>query len=52
MTPNSAIVELCDAAEKSIRSMGNLNYHAIKLVKAHTLTYGVLNNIHGLREFG
>ena len=49
MTPNSAIVELCNAAEKSIRSMDKLDYHAIKLVKAHTLTYVLLNNIHTLQ---
>ena len=46
MTPNSAMVELCKAAEKSIRSIDKLDTHAIKHVKAHTLTYVLLNNIH------
>ena len=46
MTPNSAMVELCKAAEKSIRSIDTLDTHAIKRVKAHTLTYVLLNNIH------
>ena len=46
MTPNSAMVELCNAAEKSIRSMDKLDSHTIKRVKARTLTYVLLNNIH------
>ena len=46
MTPNSAMVELCNAAEKSMRSIDKLDSHAIKHVKAHTLTYVLLNNIH------
>ena len=39
------MVEICNAAEKSIRSMDKLDSHAIERVKAHTLTYVPLNNI-------
>ena len=39
MTPNSAMVELCNAAEKTIRSIDKLDYHDNKRVKARTLTY-------------
>ena len=46
MTPNSAMVELCNSAEKSIRSIDKLDPHVIKRVKAHTLTYVLLNIIH------
>ena len=42
MTPNSAMVELCNSAEKSIK----LDPHVIKRVRAHTLTYVLLNIIH------
>ena len=42
MTPNSAIVALCNSAEKSIRSIDKLDPH----VKARTLTYVLLNIIH------
>ena len=45
MTPNSAIVDLCNSAEKSIRSIDKLDPHVIKRVKAHTLTYVLLNII-------
>ena len=45
MTPNSAMVELCNAAEKSIRSMDKLDSRAIKRVKVHTLPYFLLNKI-------
>ena len=46
MTPNSAMVELCKAAEKSLTSLDKLDTPTIKRVKAHTLTYVLLNNIH------
>ena len=46
MTPNSAMVELCHWAEKSIRLVDNLDPHVTKRVKAHTLTYVLLNIIH------
>ena len=46
MTPNSAMVELCNSAEKSIRSIDKLDPHVIKRVKVHTLTYVLLNIIH------
>ena len=48
MTPNSAMVELCNSAEKSIRSIDKLDPHVIMRVKVHTLTYMyvLLNIIH------
>ena len=46
MTPNSAMVELCNSAEKSIRLIDKLDPHVIKRLKAHTLTYLLLNIIH------
>ena len=46
MTPNSAMVELCNSAEKSIRSIDKLDPHIIKRVKADALTYVLLNIIH------
>ena len=46
MTPNSATVELCNSAEKTIRSIDKLDPNVIKCVKALTLTYVVLNIIH------
>ena len=46
--PNSAIVELCNSAEKSIRLIDKLHVdlHVLKRVKAHTLTYVLLTIIH------
>ena len=49
--PNSAIVELCNSAEKSIRLIDKLDHHVIKRVKAHTLTYVLLNIIHIHKNF-
>ena len=46
MAPNSTMVELCNSAEKSIRSIDKLDPHVIKRVKVHTLTYVLLNIIH------
>ena len=39
MTPNSAMVELCNAAENLIRSIDKLDPHEITRLKAHTLTH-------------